>query len=150
VAVPIKTKAYTEFERLAKASFLLGQHLGQQVSDFAFCPAVALSIPSNPATVRCFIHWSKNRITEIGEPQRLMPPGLSLNRVSQIIAGKRAVTGDTALRFGHWFGTDPQFWLNCKAPMKSASPRKRPGTKSHGCQCEPVRHDQMRKVSRRT
>ena len=34
------------------------------------------------------------------------------NRVGQIIAGKRAVTGDTALRFGHWFGTDPQFWLN--------------------------------------
>lgn len=34
------------------------------------------------------------------------------NRVSQIIAGKRGVTGDTALRFGHWFGTDPQFWLN--------------------------------------
>lgn len=34
------------------------------------------------------------------------------NRVSQIIAGKRAVTGDTALRFGHWFATDPQFWLN--------------------------------------
>ena len=34
------------------------------------------------------------------------------NRVSQIVAGKRAVTGDTALRFGHWFGTEPQFWLN--------------------------------------
>jgi addiction module HigA family antidote len=34
------------------------------------------------------------------------------NRVSQILAGKRAITGDTALRFGHWFGTDPQFWLN--------------------------------------
>ncbi|MDE2703962.1 MAG: HigA family addiction module antitoxin, partial [Gemmatimonadota bacterium] len=26
------------------------------------------------------------------------------NRVGQIIAGKRSVTGDTALRFGHWFG----------------------------------------------
>lgn len=37
------------------------------------------------------------------------------NRVSQIIAGKRAITGDTALRFGHWFGTDPQFWLNLQA-----------------------------------
>ena len=24
------------------------------------------------------------------------------NRISQIIAGKRSVTGDTALRFGHW------------------------------------------------
>jgi len=37
------------------------------------------------------------------------------NRVSQIIAGKRSITGDTALRFGHWFGTNPQFWLNLQA-----------------------------------
>lgn len=37
------------------------------------------------------------------------------NRVSQIIAGKRGVTGDTALRFGHWFGMEPQFWLNLQA-----------------------------------
>ena len=37
------------------------------------------------------------------------------NRVSQIMGGKRAITGDTALRFGHWFGTDPQFWLNLQA-----------------------------------
>ena len=34
------------------------------------------------------------------------------NRISQNLAGKRAVTGDSALRFGHWFGMDPQFWLN--------------------------------------
>ena len=37
------------------------------------------------------------------------------NRVSQIIAGKRAITGDTALRFGHWFGVEPQFWLSLQA-----------------------------------
>ena len=37
------------------------------------------------------------------------------NRISQIIAGKRAVTGDTALRFGHWFVTEPQFWLNLQS-----------------------------------
>ncbi len=37
------------------------------------------------------------------------------NRVGQIIAGQRAITGDTALRFGHWFGIDPQFWLNLQA-----------------------------------
>ena len=37
------------------------------------------------------------------------------NRISQIIAGKRSVTGDTALRFGHWFGVAPQFWLNLQA-----------------------------------
>lgn len=37
------------------------------------------------------------------------------NRISQILAGKRAITGDTALRLGHWFGNDPQFWLNLQA-----------------------------------
>ena len=40
-----------------------------------------------------------------------MPP----NRIGQIIAGKRSITGDTALRLGRWFGTDPQFWLNLQA-----------------------------------
>ena len=40
--------------------------------------------------------------------QIAVPP----NRVSQIIAGKRSITGDTALRLGHWFGAEPQFWLN--------------------------------------
>lgn len=34
------------------------------------------------------------------------------NRISQIINGKRAITGDTALRLAHWFGTSPQFWMN--------------------------------------
>lgn len=42
------------------------------------------------------------------------------NRVSQIIAGKRAITGDTALRFGHWFGVDPQFWINLQAQFELA------------------------------
>ena len=34
------------------------------------------------------------------------------NRVGQIIAGKRSVSAETALRFGHWFGVEAQFWLN--------------------------------------
>ncbi|WP_373355009.1 HigA family addiction module antitoxin [Pseudoroseicyclus sp. CXY001] len=42
------------------------------------------------------------------------------NRISQIIAGKRAVTGDTALRIGHWFGMEPQFWLNLQAQFELA------------------------------
>ena len=42
------------------------------------------------------------------------------NRVSQIIGGKRAITGDTALRFGHWFGTDAQFWINLQAQFDLA------------------------------
>ncbi len=34
------------------------------------------------------------------------------NRISQIIHGKRAITGDTALRLAHWFGTGPEFWMD--------------------------------------
>ena len=31
---------------------------------------------------------------------------------AQIIHGQRGITGDTALRLGHWFGMNAQFWLN--------------------------------------
>jgi addiction module HigA family antidote len=34
------------------------------------------------------------------------------NRITQIIAGKRSVSADTALRLGRLFGTGPRFWLN--------------------------------------
>jgi len=37
------------------------------------------------------------------------------NRISEIIRGRRGITGDTALRLGHWFGTTPQFWINLQA-----------------------------------
>lgn len=63
------------------------------------------------------------------------------NRVSQIIAGKRAITADTALRLGRWFGTGPQLWLNlqqayelrlaerdCGADIERIEPRTVPRT----------------------
>jgi len=34
------------------------------------------------------------------------------NRITAILKGRRAVTGDTALRLGHFFGTSAEFWLN--------------------------------------
>jgi addiction module HigA family antidote len=34
------------------------------------------------------------------------------NRVTEILNGRRAISGDTALRLAHFFGTSPQFWLN--------------------------------------
>jgi addiction module HigA family antidote len=34
------------------------------------------------------------------------------NRITEILKGQRAITGDTALRLGHFFGTSAQFWLN--------------------------------------
>ena len=34
------------------------------------------------------------------------------NRITEILNGQRGVTGDTALRLAHFFGTSPEFWLN--------------------------------------
>lgn len=38
--------------------------------------------------------------------------GVPVNRITGIINGQRGITADTALRFGHWFGTSAEFWLN--------------------------------------
>ena len=37
------------------------------------------------------------------------------NRITGILNGQRSVTGDTALRLGHFFGTSPEFWLNLQS-----------------------------------
>lgn len=37
------------------------------------------------------------------------------NRVTEILNGQRAISGDTALRLAHFFGTSPQFWLNLQS-----------------------------------
>ena len=41
--------------------------------------------------------------------------GVPTNRITGILNGQRGVTGDSALRLGHYFGTSPQFWLNLQA-----------------------------------
>ncbi len=47
------------------------------------------------------------------------------NRVTQIIHGRRGITGDIAVRVGHWFGTSAQFWLNLQSAYDTALPRSR-------------------------
>jgi addiction module HigA family antidote len=37
------------------------------------------------------------------------------NRITGILNGKRAITGDTALRLAHFFGTSAEFWLNLQS-----------------------------------
>lgn len=40
-----------------------------------------------------------------------VPPG----RISAIVNGKRAITADTALRLGKYFGISPDIWLNLQS-----------------------------------
>jgi addiction module HigA family antidote len=37
------------------------------------------------------------------------------NRITGILNGQRAISGDTALRLAHFFGTSPEFWLNLQS-----------------------------------
>ena len=37
------------------------------------------------------------------------------NRITEILNGRRAITGDTTLRLAHFFGTTPEFWLNLQS-----------------------------------
>ena len=38
--------------------------------------------------------------------------GVPVNRISEILRGRRSITADTALRLGRWLGSSPQFWMN--------------------------------------
>ncbi|MDQ3044433.1 MAG: HigA family addiction module antitoxin [Chloroflexota bacterium] len=49
------------------------------------------------------------------------------NRITQLIAGKRAVTADTALRLGQWFGTGPELWLNLQKAYELRLAEQRSG-----------------------
>jgi addiction module HigA family antidote len=49
------------------------------------------------------------------------------NRVTGILNGQRAITGDTALRLGHFFGTNPEFWLNLQGLYELRVAQKKAG-----------------------
>jgi addiction module HigA family antidote len=54
-----------------------------------------------------------------------VPPG----RISEIVNGKRAVTADTALRLGRYFGVSPEIWLNLQADYELRVAQREAGKK---------------------
>ena len=49
------------------------------------------------------------------------------NRVTEILNGRRAITGDTALRLAHFFGTTAEFWLNLQSLYEIRVAQKKAG-----------------------
>jgi addiction module HigA family antidote len=49
------------------------------------------------------------------------------NRITQILNGTRSITGDTALRLGHFFGMSAQFWLNLQSIYELRSAEQKVG-----------------------
>jgi addiction module HigA family antidote len=67
------------------------------------------------------IHPGEILLEEFLKPLDMNPHQLAMalrvppNRIAQIIEGERAITADTALRLGRYFGVNPQFWLNLQS-----------------------------------
>ena len=53
--------------------------------------------------------------------------GVPTNRVTEILNARRAITGDTALRLAHFFGTTAEFWLNLQSLYELRVAEKKAG-----------------------
>lgn len=66
--------------------------------------------------------------------------GMSLQRINEIVNGKRGVTAETAWIFAQVFGTSPEYWMNLQAahdltknrPAKKLPPLRAPARTAHG------------------
>lgn len=66
-------------------------------------------IPTHPGEILL-----QEFLQPIGVSQRAFAKhvGVSVQRINEIIRGKRGITPDTAWRFAQAFGTTPEFWMN--------------------------------------
>jgi antitoxin HigA-1 len=81
------------------------------------------------------IHPGEILLTEFLEPLGLsqyrvahdvsVPP----RRINEIVHGKRAITADSALRLGRYFGVSAEFWLNLQARFDLEVERDRLGAR---------------------
>jgi addiction module HigA family antidote len=67
------------------------------------------------------------------------------NRVTEILNGRRAITGDTALRLAHFFATTAEFWLNLQSLYElRLAPSASPASPSRHCQPSSASNAPMR------
>ena len=66
----------------------------------------------------------------IGQVEAARRLGISLNRLNEIVLGKRGITADTALRLGRLLKTSPQFWMRLQADWDLHEAIQRAGRKA--------------------
>ncbi|MDH3195907.1 MAG: HigA family addiction module antitoxin [Hyphomicrobiales bacterium] len=82
---------------------------------------------------QCVVHPGEilaDELNELGISARELARQIRVpaNRITQIINGQRGISGDTALRLGHWFGTGPRFWINLQSTYDLNLARSRTGS----------------------
>jgi len=60
------------------------------------------------------------------------------NRITQIIQGKRGITGDSALRLAHWFGDSSEFWIGLQIQHELRVAAQQAGPEIHSLPRHPV------------
>src|SRR5271169_4342249 len=61
------------------------------------------------------------------------------NRITAILNGQRAITGDSALRLAHFFGTSAEFWLNLQSLYELRVAQKKVGKDKSASAVEELR-----------
>lgn len=61
----------------------------------------------------------------LGQVEAARRLGVSLNRLNEIVLGKRGITADTALRLARLLKTSPQFWMRLQADWDLHEARQR-------------------------
>jgi addiction module HigA family antidote len=70
---------------------------------------------------------------EFLEPMRLTPYAVAKachiprSKLERIVREKLGISGDTAVRLGHFFGTSAQFWMNLQAAYEVQKARREIG-----------------------
>ena len=77
-------------------------------------------IPTHPGEILLEEFLRPMNMTQVAFAQHI---GVPIQRVNEIVKGKRGITSDTAWLFSQAFGTTPQFWSNLQASHDLAKNR---------------------------
>lgn len=95
-------------------------------------------IPSNRASTHPGIILLKEFLEPLGQTQKALADhlGVPVQRINEVVRGKRGVTPETAWLLGEAFNTSPEFWLNLQATYDLSTNRPtshvKPLARAHG------------------
>jgi addiction module HigA family antidote len=93
---------------------------------------LSITTKAYPGQLRLIVHPGEilgEELEELGVSARELARQIAVpaNRITQIIRGQRGISGDTALRLAHWFGTGPELWMNLQRTYELNLARKEAG-----------------------
>lgn len=91
-------------------------------------------------------HPGRTLLTQYMKPQKLSQNRLARKifvpprRINEIILGKRAISADTAVRLGHYFGNSASYWLHLQAEYDIERARENIGSQLYAIQEPTLNH----------